>query len=75
MRNDSIVSEIRRLRNEYASKFDHDLAAICKDLRELHRETGRPMVRRQPVRLVGSQQSNGHLVTEQDAEHDRELPR
>lgn len=65
MRDDPIVSEIRRLRNQYASKFDHNLAAICNDLRELHRKSGRPMVRRKPVRLSGNDNTNGHHVAEQ----------
>lgn len=64
MRDDPIVAEIRRLRNEYAAKFDHNLAAICNDLRELHRKSGRPMVRRKPVRLSSSDGENGHHVTE-----------
>lgn len=32
MRNDPIVGEFRRLCDIYASKFDYDLAAICKGL-------------------------------------------
>lgn len=31
---DPIVEEIRRIRDEYARKFNYDLDAICQDLRE-----------------------------------------
>ncbi len=65
MRDDPIVSEIRRLRSEYASRFDYDLAAICRDLRELHRKSGRPMVRRSPVRLSSNAGTSGCHVPEQ----------
>jgi len=33
MRNDPIVEEIRRVRQEYAKQFDYDVRAIADDLR------------------------------------------
>jgi hypothetical protein len=34
MRNDPIVAEIRRLREEHAAKFHHDLTAMAADIRK-----------------------------------------
>jgi len=31
---DPIVEEVRRTRDEYAKRFNYDLDAICRDLRE-----------------------------------------
>lgn len=38
MRNDPIVEEVRRIREEYARQFGHDLRAMAADLRK--REQG-----------------------------------
>jgi len=65
MREDPIVAEIRKLRDAYASKFDYDLAAICRDLRKRHAASGKPMVRRNPVRHSGNAKANGCHVTKQ----------
>ena len=68
MREDPIVAEIRKLRDAYASKFNYDLAAICRDLRKQHVASGKPMVRRNPVRLSGNAKANGcHLTEQSDA--------
>lgn len=50
MYDDPIVAEIRRLRDEYAQRFDYNLDAICKDLREQQQRGDRRVVRRQPKR-------------------------
>lgn len=47
---DPIVEEIRTLRQEYAARFDHDLSAICRDLRERQKAGGRTVVMRPPRR-------------------------
>ncbi len=53
---DPIVEEIRKHREQYAAKFNYDLAAICKDLRDRQATCGREVVSRpakrvqQPVR-------------------------
>ncbi|MEX0725100.1 MAG: hypothetical protein WEB58_19075 [Planctomycetaceae bacterium] len=41
---DPIVDEIRQLRQEYAAQFNHDLKAICRDLRERQAKGGRKVV-------------------------------
>ncbi|MBW3538915.1 MAG: hypothetical protein KY476_01465 [Planctomycetes bacterium] len=44
MRNDPIVEEIRRVRQEHSDRFGGDLHAICEDLRRQERESGRKYV-------------------------------
>ena len=34
MAKDPIVEEVRRIRDEYAARFDYDLGAIYRDLKE-----------------------------------------
>ena len=41
---DSIVEEIRQLRQQYGAKFNHELKAICQDLRERQRKSNRKLV-------------------------------
>jgi hypothetical protein len=49
--NDPIVEEIRKYRERYAARFNYDLAAICKDLRERQATCGRKVVSRPPRRV------------------------
>ena len=42
--NDEIVDEVRRARNEYAEKFNYDIAAICADIRRKQAESKRKVV-------------------------------
>lgn len=37
---DPIVEEVRKARQDHAEKFDHDLKAICDDLRRIEQECG-----------------------------------
>ncbi len=41
---DPIVEEVRKARDEYARKFDYDLDAICRDLRQRQGQGGRQVV-------------------------------
>jgi hypothetical protein len=41
---DPIVQEVRQLRQQYAARFNHDLKAICQDLRERQKKGGRKVV-------------------------------
>jgi len=41
---DPIVEEIRQYRQEYAARFNFDLKAICRDLRERQSKGGRKVV-------------------------------
>ncbi len=56
MRNDPIVDEIRRIRQEHTDRFHGDLHAICEDLRRQERESGRDYVSfaPRPVRGVAA---------------------
>ncbi len=44
MHEDEIVKETRRLRDEYAKKFNYDLDLIFEDLQKKQRESGRKYV-------------------------------
>lgn len=41
---DPIVEEVRIARQEHAEKFNHDLEAICEDLKRIERESGHRLV-------------------------------
>ena len=56
--NDPIVEEIRKYRERYAAKFNYDLAAICKDLRERQATCGRDVVSRPPKRVPEAERVN-----------------
>ena len=46
---DPILSEVRRVREEYAQQFDGDLRAMMDDLRRRHAESDRQSVSREPT--------------------------
>lgn len=46
-----IVEEVRRYRQEYAAQFNYDLKAICQDLRERQKKSGRKVVSLHPKRV------------------------
>lgn len=48
MRQDPVVDEIHRIRNEHAKRFGYDLHAICEDFREKQADSGRQVVTRKP---------------------------
>ena len=41
---DPIVEEVRAHREKHAEKFDYDLGAICRDLRQQQDSSGREVV-------------------------------
>jgi hypothetical protein len=41
---DEIVEEVRKIRDKEAAKFDYDISAICKDIRQKQAESGRKIV-------------------------------
>lgn len=51
MARDEIVDEIRRIRDAYAKQFNYDLDAICRDLQEKQRLSGRKVVSLPPRRI------------------------
>ena len=40
----AIVEEVRKIREKHAAKFKSDLDAICRDLKEQERKSGRRVV-------------------------------
>jgi hypothetical protein len=48
---DPIVEEVRKRREEYAAKFNFDLKAICRDLRERQIAGNRHVVSLPPRRV------------------------
>lgn len=52
MLNDPIVEEVRKNGQEFAARFNNDLASICKALREKERVSGRRVVNLVPRRMV-----------------------
>lgn len=41
---DEIVEEVRKVRDEYAAKFDYDLEAIYKDIKKQEKKSHRKIV-------------------------------
>ena len=52
MYRDPIVEEVRQARDEYAQRFNYDLDAICRDLQEKQRASGRKVVSLPPKRVL-----------------------
>ena len=50
MQNDPIVEEVRKNGLAFTARFNNDLAAICKALRDKERTSGRVIVNRAPRR-------------------------
>jgi hypothetical protein len=50
MTKDPIVEEVRRIRRQYAARFNYDLAAIFRDLQERQARGEFTVVRREPRR-------------------------
>ena len=49
---DPIVEEVRKARQDHAIKFNHDLSAICKDLKRIEKECGHKVVSFPPKLLT-----------------------
>ncbi len=53
---DEVVSAVRRIRERYAARFNHDLDAIYRHLKERERISGRRY-----VSLVGARRKRANL--------------
>ncbi len=73
MWNDPIVEETRRHREAYSASFDHDLAAICRDLRERQERRGDQVVSLPPRRVAKPVPSDSHPVAFQGTSPDGEV--
>lgn len=49
--NDPIVEEVRRIRDAHAARFNYDLDAIFRDIKEQERKSGRTFVSFPPRRV------------------------
>jgi hypothetical protein len=48
---DEIVEEVRKVRDEYAAKFNYDLEAIYKDIKKQEKQTERKVVSLPPRKV------------------------
>lgn len=60
MIDDPIVAEVRKIRDRHAAKFNYDLDAIYRDLKEKEEASGRSYVQ-YPPRLCEPQPSPGDV--------------
>ena len=49
---DTIISELREIRDKHAAKFNHELAAIALDLKRHERRARRKLVSFKPRKVV-----------------------
>ncbi len=52
MKNDPIVDDVRNNGLIFAARYNNNLAAMCKALKEREKLSGRKLVNRKPRRLV-----------------------
>lgn len=52
MAGDSVIDEVRAVREAYAARFDYDPGAICRDLREQAKKSGRTLISLPPKRYI-----------------------
>lgn len=57
MTEDPIVAEIRKVRHAHAAQFNNDIAAICADIRQREKESGRQYVSFTPRRIKPTEQA------------------
>jgi hypothetical protein len=68
MRDDPIVEEIHRIRQEYAASFNYDMDAICDDLVSKERRNGRKVVSFPPKRPKGWIERHPEAATENSSD-------
>jgi hypothetical protein len=54
---DPIVAQVRRIREEYAARFNHDIKAICRAARENEKAGGREVVVLPPKPAAGGRKT------------------
>ena len=52
MEKDSIVEEMRKIREAHAANFNYNLKAICADLKKKEKDCGHPVVSLPPKRIL-----------------------
>lgn len=56
---DPVVEEVRAIRDAYAARFNYDIEAMCRDLREEEARSGREVVALPPKRIVSVEKKPG----------------
>ena len=67
MYNDPIVEQTRKLRDEYAARFNYDLDAICQDLIERQQVSAHKLVKRSPKRPMHPATTVNYATEQSDA--------
>ncbi len=49
---DTIIAELRKVRDQHAARFNYDLDAIAADLQKREKSTPRKLVNRKPRRVA-----------------------
>ena len=49
---DTIIAELRRIRDEHAAKFNYDLEAIAADLQKREKGSHRKLINRRPRKIA-----------------------
>ena len=57
MSKDPLVAEVRAIREAYARQFNYDLEAICRDLKEQEKSSGRKTISLPPKRIEAVEQT------------------
>jgi len=55
MKQDDVITEVRRIRDAHAAKFGYDLKAIVRDFRSREGKDGSPVVTLPPKRVKPQQ--------------------
>ena len=63
MKEDPIVAEVRRIRQEHAARFGYDLDLIVADLKAQEQTSGRPYIRL-PSRRLADQKTRPPAATD-----------
>lgn len=63
MKEDPLVAEVRRIRQEHAARFDYDLDLIVEDLKAQEQASGRQYIRL-PSRRLADQKMDPPTVTD-----------
>lgn|GEM_PF-735705 len=69
--NDPIVNEVRQVRDAHAARFNYDLDAIFKDLKEQEKRSGRNFVSFEPAVNEPAAASNTGLKQNQEKQEKR----
>ncbi len=58
MHEDSVMQEVHRIKDEIAARYNYDVRALAKALREAQEKGGRKVVHREPKRIASQPPSS-----------------